>query len=728
MRHPAIPSLRRILPVIIRLSLLIQCLVTGLLSHAESGYELWLRYPQVTDKAILQSYRSAVGSLKVYGSSPTASLVQQELERGLKGMIGFRSQAAQAKGLLVAGAVQSIGNDIKTDLRSAVAGLGTEGYVILKRIVGGRRTIIITGNSDQSVLYGSFHFLRLMQTGQSLDGPDISSSPKIKLRMLNHWDNPNGTVERGYAGASIWNWHKLPGYMDERYTDYARANASIGINGTVLTNVNASIVFLTPAYLVKVKALADLFRPWGIKVYLTARFSSPIELGGLKTADPLDPEVKQWWKSKFAEVYRDIPDFGGFLIKANSEGQPGPQDYHRSHADGANMLAEAIAPFNGIIIWRAFVYSHANAEDRHKQAYNDFQPLDGQFRPNVLVQVKNGPIDFMPREPFHPLFGSMPATPLMMEFQVTQEYLGQSTNLVFLAPLFKETLESDTWSQGKGSTVARVVDGSLDHHAISGMAGVANIGADLNWTGHPFAQANWYALGRLAWDHNLGSKELAKEWLGMTFSNDPQFLARAVPLMLESRDVAVQYSNPIGLHHIMATGHHYGPAPWVSNLSRPEWNPVYYHKADSAGIGFDRTTSGSNALAQYKPEARQQWENPGTCDEKFLLWFHHLPWTYKMKSGRTLWEELCYQYYTGADRVRDMQQVWNSLKTYIDTQRFVSVSMLLEIQYKEALWWRDACLLYFGQYSRMPLPQQYEPPAHTLDYFKSLKFPYAPGN
>jgi alpha-glucuronidase len=396
--------------------------------------------------------------------------------------------------------------------------------------------------------------------------------------------------------------------------------------------------------------------------------------------------------------------------------------------DGANMMADALAPHNGIVMWRAFVYSHEVPDDRHKQAYTEFEPLDGKFKPNVMVQVKNGAIDFMPREPFHPLFGAMPKTPLMMEFQLTQEYTGQGTHLVYLAPLFKECLDSDTYSNGKGSTVAKVIDGSMDDHELSGMAGVSNIGNDINWTGHPFAQANWYALGRLSWNYNLSPGDIAGEWLRMTFTNDDTFVKDTKKMMLASREIMVKYMNPIGLHHIMATGHHYGPAPWVSNLKRPEWNPVYYHKADSAGIGFNRTSTGSNALAQYKPGARKQWEDISACDEKYLLWFHHVSWNYNMKSGRTLWDELCYQYNSGVDSARWMQKVWNQHENKVDAQRFKQVSMLLNIQEKEAAWWRDACLLYFQTFSKMPIPANYEKPVHTLKYYEELVFPYAPGN
>jgi alpha-glucuronidase len=485
---------------------------------------------------------------------------------------------------------------------------------------------------------------------------------------------------------------------------------------------------LTKSYLIKVKALADVFRPYGIKVFLTARFSSPIEIGGLKTADPLDPKVQQWWKEKADEIYSYIPDFGGFLVKANSEGQPGPQDYNRTHADGANMLADAVAPHHGIVIWRAFVYSHEVPEDRFKQAYAEFKPLDGTFRNNVMVQVKNGPIDFQPREPFSPLFGAMPKTPLMMEFQITQEYLGQATNLVYEAPLFKEVLNADTYENGKGSSVATVVDGTLEHHSLTGMAGVSNIGNDINWTGHPFGQANWYAFGRIAWDYNLSSEKIADEWIRQTFSNNRNFVETVKKMMIASREAVVNYMTPLGLHHIMGYGNHYGPAPWYNKAPRADWNPVYFHRADSVGIGFDRTARGSNALAQYQREVDSMFSNLPTCSEKFLLWFHHIPWDYKMKSGRTLWDELCYKYNEGVDTLRWMQGAWKNMEKYIDEERYNHVRMLLNIQEKEAVWWRDACLLYFQTFSKMPIPVQYEKPAKSLQYYEGLHFPYAPGN
>lgn len=696
-------------------------------AKAEDGYDVWMRYKKVENTFLLNQYREQIASPFIYGSSPIISAAKDELRKGLAGLLGisyFPELPIQKNATFIAGTISS--NTFFSLLLNEEnkRKIGSEGFAIVSK----PGKVAITANTDIGLLYGIFHFLRLIQTNRETTKLNIISAPKLKLRLLNHWDNLNRTVERGYAGFSIWNWHKLPGYLDKRYIDYARANASIGINGTVLTNVNANATILTAPYLQKVKALADLFRPYGIKVYLTARFSAPIELGKLKTADPSDAAVQQWWKQKAKEIYELIPDFGGFLVKANSEGQPGPQDYKRTHADGANMLADAVSPYNGIVIWRAFVYAAENPVDRHKQAYDDFVPLDGTFRNNVMVQVKNGAIDFMPREPFHPLFGAMPKTPLMMEFQITQEYTGQATNLVYLAPLFKEVLNSDTYSKGKGSTVAKVIDGSLDNHTLNGMAGVSNIGTDINWCGHLFAQANWYAYGRLCWDYDLSSDDIANEWLRMTFNNNSTFLMAASKIMGNSRDVMVQYSNPLGLHHIMGTGHHYGPAPWVNNLNRPEWNPVYYHKADSAGIGFNRTATGSNALAQYFPEAQKQWESISTIDEKYLLWFHHVPWNYKMKSGRSLWNELCYQYYTGAERVKQMQQSWNGLKQFVDAERFNEIKQLLQVQYEEAVWWRNACLLYFQTFSRQPIPANYEQPDKTLEYYKSLRFPFAPGN
>ena len=428
------------------------------------------------------------------------------------------------------------------------------------------------------------------------------------------------------------------------------------------------------------------------------------------------------------EIYSYIPDFGGFVVKANSEGQPGPQNYQRTHADGANMLADALAPHKGIVMWRAFVYSNETPVDRTKQAYNEFKPFDGQFKSNVIVQVKNGPLDFQPREPFHPLFGALPKTPVMMEFQLTQEYLGQGTTLVYQAPLMKELLDADTYRNGKGTTVASVIDGSAEKHTLSGIAGVANIGDDRNWCGHPFAQSNWYAYGKLAWDPSISSDKIADDWIRMTFTNDPAFVTATKKMMLTSRETVVNYMTPLGLHHIMGDGHHYGPSPWSDRLGRADWNPVYYHRADSAGIGFDRTEKGSNALEQYAPEVRKIYQDPATCPEEYLLWFHHVSWKQPLRSGKTLWEELCAKYYGGVEEVRSMQKNWELLKGKVDEERFSHVRMLLAVQEKEAVWWRNACLLYFSTFSRMPIPVGYEQPDQTLDYYKAIRVLNAPGN
>jgi alpha-glucuronidase len=577
------------------------------------------------------------------------------------------------------------------------------------------------------VLYGAFHLLRLLQTQRPIDRLALVSAPRLQHRVLNHWDNLDRTVERGYAGFSLWDWHKLPDYLDPRYADYARANASIGVNGTVLTNVNANATSLLPEYLAKAAALAGVFRPYGIRVYLTARFSAPVEIGGLKTADPVDPEVAAWWKRKVDEVYGFIPDFGGFLVKANSEGQPGPQDYKRSHAEGANVLADAVAPHGGIVMWRAFVYSNQAPDDRHKQAYNEFKPLDGLFRDNVLLQVKNGAIDFQPREPFHPLFGAMPKTPLMMELQITQEYLGFATHLVYLAPLFEEALRADTHARGKGSEVARVIDGTLDGHRRTGMAGVANVGTDRNWCGAVFACANWYAFGRLAWDPWLGSRAIADEWVRATFGNESSLVTPVTEMMLGSRQAAVDYMTPLGLHHLMARGHHYGPGPWVAGGPRADWTSLYYHRADAAGIGFDRTRSGSDAVSQYFPPVAERFGSLETVGDDYLLWFHHVAWDHRLASGRTLWEELLHRYQAGVDAVRRMQATWRTLAGPIDAERYAEVEAFLKIQEQEARWWRDASVLYFQTFSKRPIPEGYEAPAHDLEYYMKLDKKYVPG-
>ncbi|HEV2130071.1 MAG TPA: alpha-glucuronidase family glycosyl hydrolase [Longimicrobiaceae bacterium] len=716
--------------VFLLLCLLLTCAVSTL--HAEDGYDLWLRYRQVSDPALLRQYRSAISQLVIEESSPTLRATREELSLGLRGLLGAEiplARQATRHGAVIAGTPASSPIIASLPLAEELRQVGEEGFVLRAMSVGGRRAIVIAANRDVGVLYGAFHLLRQLQTHGSLRDLAVTSAPKIQHRMLNHWDNLDRTVERGYAGFSLWDWHKLPDYLDPRYTDYARANASLGINGTVLTNVNANAVVLTPAYLAKAAALAEVFRPYGIKVYLTARFSAPREIGGLETADPLDPAVREWWKRKAEEIYRYIPDFGGFLVKANSEGQPGPQDYGRSHAEGANMLAEALEPHGGIVMWRAFVYSHEVPTDRIRQAYEEFKPLDGSFRDNVFVQVKNGPLDFQPREPFHPLFGAMPETPLMMEFQITQEYLGQATQLVYLAPMWEEVLDAETYAKGPGSTVAKVIDGSLHDYPMTGIAGVSNIGTDRNWTGHHFGQANWYAFGRLAWNPDFSSQEIAEEWVRMTFGSDPEVVTKVTAIMMASREAAVNYMTPLGLTHLMGASHHYGPAPWVdaSVVGREDWSSVYYHRADTLGIGFDRTASGSNAVAQYLPAVAQRWGSRETVPDSLLLWFHRVGWKERLSSGRTLWEELVHRYNEGVETVRWMQRTWDSLDGEIDEERFRDVQAHLRIQEKEARWWRDASLLYFQQFARMPIPEGYEKPEHSLEYYQSLRFPYAPG-
>jgi alpha-glucuronidase len=695
---------------------------------AEDGYNLWLRYNKLTDNVLLEKYQKQFQNVAVLGNSQTLSAIREELYMGLGGLLSTEiniSETGEGQSLIICSAA-SFGDVSKYLSIKELNELGTEDYYIKTKKIEKREVVLIAAKTDVGALYGTFHFLRLMQTQQNLSHLSIKEGPKTTHRLLNHWDNLDRTVERGYAGFSIWDWHKLPDYISPQYKDYARANASIGINGTVVSNVNSNALILTEPYLLKLKGLADVFRPYGVKVYLTARFSAPVELDSLATADPLNPEVIAWWNKKAKEIYSVIPDFGGFLVKANSEGQPGPQNYNRTHADGANMLANAVAPFGGVVMWRAFVYDHNVPDDRAKQAYTEFKPLDSLFSKNIFVQVKNGAIDFQPREPFHPLFGGMEQTPLMMEFQITQEYLGCATHLVFLAPLFTETLMADTYAKGKGSSVAKVIDGSLYNHNISGMAGVSNIGTDRNWTGHPFGQANWYAFGRLAWNPYLSADEIAAEWLRMTFTNNATFIETIKPMMLNSRETAVNYMTPLGLHHQMAWDHHWGPGPWV-NIGRPDWTSLYYHKADSLGLGFNRSTTGSNAVNQYFPEVREQFNSLETCPEEYLLWFHHVPWTYKMKSGLTLWEELCEKYYLGAENVQKMQNDWKAMERYIDKERFNHVSQLLQIQANEAIWWRNSMLLYFQQFSKMPIPNKFEKPDKTLEYYMDMKFHYVPG-
>lgn len=664
------------------ISLFIIFILSSLLSWAEDGSRLWLRYPEIKqkEKSILSSH-----------SSPTINIALDELSNHWQG--------------------QTIELQLNKKLKHL-----KDGYSIKSN----NQKIIISAASDVGLLYGSYCLLRLQQTGADLTTLDIEELPSYDIRILNHWDNLDGTIERGYAGYSLWKWEELPNTLSPRYKEYARANASIGINGTVLNNVNASPNILKKDYLEKVKALADIFRPYGLKVYLSVNFSSPKVLEGLSDSDPLNPEVQKWWKAKAKEIYSLIPDFGGFLVKANSEGQPGPQDYGRTHADGANMLADVLKPYKGIVMWRAFVYN-PSMEDRAKQAYQEFVPLDGQFRDNVIIQIKNGPIDFQPREPFNPLFGALRKTPAMVEFQITQEYLGFSNHLAYLATMFKETLDSDTYSDGKGSTVAKITDGTLRPAKTTAISAVANIGEDTNWCGHHFAQANWYAFGRLAWNHQLSSNQIADEWIRMTFSDNNEFVEPVKNMMLNSRETIVDYMMPLGLHHIFAENHHYGPEPWLSEAGREDWTSVYYHKADTIGLGFNRTTTGSDAVSHYFPPLNNIYNDISTCPENLLLWFHHVPWNYKMNDGKTMWDALCYKYDSGVKQVREYQKVWDRMEQYIDYRRFEEVQSKLKIQTRDAVWWRDACLLYFQTFSKKPIPYELERPIYELDDLMKIK-------
>ncbi|HOV36959.1 MAG TPA: alpha-glucuronidase [Dysgonamonadaceae bacterium] len=661
--------------------------------QAEDGHDLWLRGKGTNSVNVICSKKS-----------PTLSIAMQELQQGWQ-------RNANEKIELV----------VKSD--KAIKGDGFR--------IGKNR---IQANTDIGILYGVYELMRRQQTGENIH--EEVCNPSYERRILNHWDNLDGTIERGYAGSSIF-WRKGKDSLTVTYTDkqlwqeYARANASIGINGSVLNNVNASPSILTADYLKKTKEIADVLRPYGIRTYLSVNFASPQVIGGLKTSDPLNSEVAQWWKNKVKEIYSLIPDFGGFLVKANSEGQPGPQDFGRTHADGANMLADALSPFGGMVMWRAFVYNPSD-EDRAKQAYSEFMPLDGKFRDNVIIQVKNGPIDFQPREPFSPLFGAMKKTSVMPELQITQEYLGQSVHLVYLATMWEEFLKSDTYQEGKGSTVARCTDGSLFPQKHTAIAGVSNIGSDVNWCGHPFAQANWYAFGRLAWNNSLSSNQIADEWIKLTFADysgkiDTQnsifsadwqvnFLQPVKQMMLNSREAAVNYMMPLGLHHLFAADHHYGPGPWWAPTGvRKDWTPPYYHKADSIGIGFDRTATGSNAVSQYQEPLQSMFSNSQTCPDIYLLWFHHLPWNFIMKDGQTLWDELCYRYDKGVRQVREFQKTWDHVQRYVDSERFSQVQTKLREQCMNAQVWKDACLLYFRQFSKMPFPNDMERPVNNLE-------------
>jgi alpha-glucuronidase len=694
----------------------------------EDGYDLWLRYRPLTDAARLAEYRAAARAIVALGKheSPTLAAARAELERALSGLLGVAprvSRALDQDGSIVLGTPSGAAELAALPFAAALAARGPDAFAVHAVELAGRRVITVLGNTDRGVLYGTFALLRALQQQAPLASLPLDGAPRIQRRVLNHWDNLDGSIERGYAGGSLWDWASLPGGDHRRYVDYARANASLGINGAVLNNVNANAQILTPAYIERVRALADVFRPYGIAVYLTARFSAPIEIGGLKTADPLAPEVRRWWRAKADEIYAAIPDFGGFLVKANSEGQPGPREYGRSHAEGANMLAEAVASHGGVVMWRAFVYDAGVPTDRVRQAYDEFHPLDGRFADNVFVQVKNGALDFQPREPFHPLFGGMPKTPLALELQITKEYLGQDTHLGYLGPLYEEVLDADTFAAGPGSTVARVIDGSLDRHGSSAIAGAANVGLDRNWSGSHMNQANWYVYGRLAWDPGLSARQIAEEWVRQTLSNEASVVAPVTEMLMRSREAIVNYMTPLGLVHVMASHHHYGPGPWVDDLGRADWNPVYYHRADARGVGFDRTITGSNALGQYAAPVRDAWSSRDRVPDELLLFFHRVGWDERLRSGRTLWEELVHRYGEGVDAVLAMRASWEELRGHIDERRFAEIASFLRIQSYEARWWRDASLAYFSEVSGRALPDGAPPPLFPLSFYRSLTCP-----
>ena len=615
--------------------------------HAEDGHQLWLRYQPVNKAQVTTTEKM----------SPTIEIAKQELETYYNGA--------------------SV--TLKLDAKMP----DDDGY----RIDG----TTITARRDVGLLYGAYALLREQHLSPNTHHPSPidESHPAFSLRLLNHWDNLDGSIERGYAGESIF-WNEgnernssLFTFHSSLIKEYARANASIGINGSVLNNVNASPKMLTTPYLKEVKKIADILRPYGITVYLSINFATPMALKETKTADPLDASVAKWWKKKAKEIYKLIPDFGGFLVKANSEGQPGPGDFGRTHADGANMLADALKPYKGIVMWRCFVYgANHKGEDRVKQAVSEFKPLDGQFRDNVILQTKNGPLDFQPREPYSPIFDQITKTPNMVELQITQEYLGQSRHLVYLAPMWQEFFAFVPAQQ------------------LKGIAGVANIGLDRNWCGHHFSQANWYAFGRLAWNPHLLSLDIAKEWLAQTFSTDRKFIDDMTIWMETSREACVNYMMPLGLHHIFKFDHHYGPEPDGFKASYPlEWCPVYYHKADKDGVGFDRSSKGTDAVNQYREHLARTYDNIETCPEELLLWFHHVPWTHRMKDGSTLWESLQYHYNSGVIWTESLQNDWHyKMRHYIDEQRWREVDERLEHQVENAREWRDVCLKYFGQF------------------------------
>jgi len=720
----AILSLLLLLSVILPMSNSILCakLVTdaGLAesSSGEDGYRLWLRYEAVNDLALADSFRHFCAAIHLPGSDPTLVIARAELESGLKGLLGavyFTDDPSHANALLVG---TPVSNPAIEALNLPLDGLGRDGYLIKEVKKGDGSVVVIAAKQPLGVLYGSFAFLRQLQTLRPLKGIQIRSVPSTQYRILDHWDNPAGNVERGYAGGSLWKWKELPGTIDPRYADYARACSSIGINVAVLNNVNASPENLSSEYLEKTAVLAQTLRPYGIRVALTPLFDLPMRLGKLDTANPQDPRVIHWWKDKTEEIYRLIPDFAGFLIKADSEGRPGPHAYGLTHDFGANMLGGLLAPHGGIVMWRAFsVEAPASfigkyypqppsKNDYCSNAFRTFSPLDGRFHENVALQVKTGPRDFQPREVPNPLFGAMRKTSTFIEMQITQEYLGESIHLCYLAPMWREVLDFETHAKGNGSTIAKIIEGKVFENPLTGAAGVANTGSDRNWTGHHFAQANWYAFGRLAWDVNLSPEAIAEEWTRMTFGNDPQVVSTIVSMMMGSWEAQVNYTGALGLMQLVDRKH-YGPDPAFRQM---------FHNASATCIGIDRTATGLDFVSEYEPAVRDLFANPKTCPEKYLLFFHQVSWDEKLSDGRTVWEELAFRYCKGVEYVDQMQRQWKSLEGRIDPRRFNDVTNKLNQQRADAAIWRDVCLKFFSEKNARPIPTEATPsPASAAD-------------
>lgn len=669
------------------------------------GYDLWLSYEPINNENT-KKYASLIKTVQVVEGGEIADVAADELEFALNRLLGIFFPVNKSKtisttpGSLIVATLDTIAEETGVTIPSTLIPKD-DGYTIYSTDA----CTFITAVTERGILYGTFAFLRLLQTGKPIEKLAITSSPAVRYRMLNHWDNLDGSIERGYAGKSLWKWNDLPSRIDSRYKDYARACASVGINAAVLNNVNTQPYILHEEYLEKIAALAAVFRRYGISVFLSVNFASPMILGGLDTADPCNPAVIQWWKEKVAEIYSYIPDFGGFLMKADSEGQPGPYVYGRNHADGANMLGMVLAPYGGIVIWRAFIYGFGE-DDRAKKPYAAFSPLDGTFMPNTCVQVKNGACDFQPCEPVHPLFGAMEKTNLFMELQITQEYLGQGNHLVYLAPMWKEVLDFDIAADGTsvGQRISSKKSIPLGEHSVdglTGMAAVSNVGSDKNWCGSLFHPVNWYAFGRLAWDYSLSAEEIAREWSVCTWGNNEELLDGIMYILMNSWKACVDYMTPLGLHHIMKYGHHYGPDPACDEGDREDWKPHYYYRADKKGLGFDRTVTGSDGVSQYRKPLEDLFSNIDTCPEKYLLWFHHVGWDKVLSSGRTLKDELAYRYSLGVEEADKLRAAWVAVKDLVPQDRYDAVLKKLEIQCRDAREWRDVCVQYFLSFTEV---------------------------